>query len=158
ALHLDFKPGNVLLGPDGPRVCDFGVTRALEAVNAFPAGRVVEDPAYQAPEQLSGIGIGPATDVFAWAATLLFAATGAPPFGDDSPAEVMQRIVYDDPDLAELPDSLREVVSDALAKDPAERPTSAALLERLLAEDGSLAGRMPAEMVAEGRALATGVV
>ncbi|WP_067484997.1 serine/threonine-protein kinase [Actinomadura hibisca] len=156
ALHLDVKPGNVLLGRDGPRVADFGVARALEAVNAVPAGRTVTDPAYQAPEQLSGQGIGPAADVFAWAATLVFAATGAPPFGDDSPSEVMQRIVYDDPDLSALPESLREVVADALAKDPAQRPTAAGLLERLLAEDGPLAARLPASMVDEGRALSGG--
>ncbi|MGI5166470.1 protein kinase domain-containing protein [Spirillospora sp. CA-253888] len=156
ALHLDLKPGNVLLGRDGPRVADFGVARALEALNAGTAGRTVTDPAYQAPEQLSGQGIGPAADVFAWAATLLFAATGVPPFGDDSPSEVMQRIVYDDPDLSALPESLREAAADALAKDPARRPTSAGLLERLLAEDGPLAARLPASMVAEGRALSGG--
>ncbi|MFC9976785.1 serine/threonine protein kinase [Spirillospora sp. NPDC127200] len=156
ALHHDLKPGNVLLGRDGPRVSDFGIARALEAVNAAPAGRTVTDPGYQAPEQLSGQGVGPAADVFAWAATLLFAATGVPPFGDDAPSEVMQRIVYDDPDLSALPESLREAAADALAKDPAQRPTSAGLLALLLAEDGPLAARLPASMVAEGRALSGG--
>ncbi|MQY04842.1 serine/threonine protein kinase [Actinomadura macrotermitis] len=157
AVHHDFKPGNVLLGAVGPQVTDFAIVAALEAVNAA-AGHLAEDPGYRAPEQLSGAGIGPAADVFAWAGTMLFAATGAPPFGDDSTSEVMQRIVYDDPDLSALPESLREIVADALAKEPAERPTARVLLRRLLAEDGPLAARIPAPLVAEGRALATGPV
>ena len=158
AVHHDFKPGNVLLGRDGPRVTDFGVAHALEEVSAAPTGRVSDDPAYKAPEQLRGVDIGPGADVFAWGATVLFAATGEAPFGDDSPSEVMQRIVYDDPDLTPVPDSLREVVSDALAKDPGDRPTSAELLERLLAEDAPLAAQLPKSMVDEGRALATGTM
>ncbi|MBT2206640.1 serine/threonine-protein kinase [Actinomadura sp. NEAU-AAG7] len=155
ALHHDLKPGNILLGRAGPRMCDFGIAGALEAVNATPAGRVAEDPAYKAPEQLSGHGIGAPADVFAWAATILFAATGKAPFGDDSPSEVMQRIVYDDPDLSVVPESLREVMADALAKDPAQRPTAKILLERLLDDGAPLAGRMPSATVAEGRALAS---
>ncbi|MFC6933110.1 protein kinase [Actinomadura yumaensis] len=78
AVHHDFKPGNVLLGRDGPRVSDFGVARALDAVNAGTTGRPTDDPSYRAPEQLSGMGIGPGADVFAWAATMIFAATGEP--------------------------------------------------------------------------------
>ncbi|QXJ22730.1 protein kinase [Actinomadura graeca] len=156
ALHHDLKPGNILLGRSGPRMSDFGIARALEAVNATPAGRVTEDPSYKAPEQLSGQGIGPAADVFAWASTMLFAATGKPPFGEDSPSEVMQRIVYDDPDLSAIPDSLREVMADALAKAPAERPSARRILKRLLEEGSELVDRMPASMVDEGRALAAG--
>ncbi|WP_272496870.1 serine/threonine protein kinase [Actinomadura terrae] len=155
ALHHDLKPGNILLGRAGPRMCDFGIAGALEAVNATPAGRVAEDPAYKAPEQLSGHGIDAPADVFAWAATILFAATGKAPFGDDSPSEIMQRIVYDDPDLSAVPESLREVMADALAKDPTKRPTAKILLARLLDDSAPLAGRMPPAMVEEGRALAS---
>lgn len=81
AVHHDFKPGNVLLGRDGPRVCDFGIAKALDEVNAGSSGQVTADPAYKAPEQLSGMGIGPAADVFAWASAMIFAATGEPPSG-----------------------------------------------------------------------------
>ncbi|MFD0684195.1 serine/threonine protein kinase [Actinomadura fibrosa] len=156
ALHHDLKPGNILLGRRGPRMSDFGIAHALEAVSAAPAGHITEDPAYKAPEQLSGKGIGPAVDVFAWAATMLFAASGKPPFGDDSPSEVMQRIVYDEPDLSSVPDSLGELLAHAFSKDPADRPTAKELLERLLDEKSPLADRMPTSMVEEGRALASG--
>lgn len=158
AVHHGLKPGNILLGRNGPRMSDFGIARALEAVNAAPTGRITEDPAYKAPEQLSGSGIGPAADVFAWAATMLFAATGKAPFGDGSPSEVMQHIIYEEPDLSEAPPSLRDVMRDAFAKDPAARPTAKQVLERLLGESSALAGRLPASMVDEGRALATSAV
>lgn len=156
ALHHNLKPGNVLLGRDGPKMSDFGIARALEAVNVAFTGHITEDPSYKAPEQLSGMGIGPAADVFAWASTLLFAATGRPPFGEGTPHEVMQRIVYDEADLSGVPDSLRDVLTSALAKDPAERPTAPQVLERLLGADSPLPGRMPSSMVEEGRALAAG--
>ncbi|WP_433228790.1 serine/threonine protein kinase [Actinomadura formosensis] len=156
ALHHNLKPGNVLLGPNGPRMSDFGIVHALDAVNAAFTGHNTEDPSYKAPEQLSGMGLGPAADVFSWAATLLFAATGKPPFGDGSPSEVMQRIVYDEPDLSGAPDSLHEVMTAALAKDPAQRPTAAQILERLLGATSPLPGRLPPSMAEEGRALAAG--
>ena len=156
AVHHDLKPANVLLGRDGPRVTDVAVSPALDAVDAAPGGRVSDDPAFKAPEQLSGIDIGPAADVFAWGATLLYAATARPPFGDDGPSEVMQRIMYDDPGLDAIPEHLRDIVAAALAKDPSARPTAAGLLERLLDESGPAAGRLPEALVAEGRALAQG--
>lgn len=156
ALHHDLKPGNVLLGRDGPRLSDFGIARALEAVNVAFSGHITEDPSYKSPEQLSGRGIGPAADVFAWASTIVFAATGKPPFGTGSPSEMMHRIVYDEADLTAVPDSIRDVVADAFIKDPANRPTARDLLRRLLDENSALASRMPSTMVAEGRALAAG--
>jgi serine/threonine protein kinase len=156
AVHHNLKPGNVLLGRDGPRMTDFGIAHALEAVNVSFTGHITDDPSYKAPEQLSGMGIGSAADVFAWASTLLFAATGKPPFGEGSPHEVMQRIVYEQAALSDVPDSLREVLAGALAKSPAERPTAAQVLERLLGADSPLPSRMPPSMVEEGRALAAG--
>lgn len=156
AVHHNLKPGNVLLGRDGPRMTDFGIAHALEAVNVSFTGHITDDPSYKSPEQLSGMGIGSAADVFAWASTLLFAATGKPPFGEGSPQEVMQRIVYDQADLSTVPNSLREVLASALAKSSAERPTAAQILERLLGADNPLASRMPPSMVEEGRALAAG--
>ncbi|MFB4318199.1 serine/threonine protein kinase [Actinomadura sp. 21ATH] len=154
AVHHDLEPGDVLLGRNGPQVSDFGLTQALDAVNAAPTGRIGDDPSYKAPEQLSGVDIGPAADVFGWAAVLLFAANGRPPFGEGSPSEVMQRIMYDDPDITALPFYLRGIVADALSKEPAKRPTAAELLGRLLDGAGPLADRMPESLVAEGRALA----
>jgi Protein kinase domain len=122
-VHRDFTPHNVLLGPDGPRVIDFGIARALGAAGFADTGSV-GTPAYMAPEQVSGRRVGPSADMFAWGATILFAATGHPPFGNESVHAVMERIVHDEPDVSVLPEPLRSVVAACLAKDPARRPTA----------------------------------
>ncbi|WP_207943736.1 serine/threonine-protein kinase [Actinomadura sp. KC345] len=135
-VHRDFKPQNVLMGPDGPRVIDFGVARAFDAGSTLTS-QVVGTPAYMAPEQFHG-RVGPATDLFAWAGTLLFAATGRDPFAGGPLPAVMYRIINDTPDLGVLPAPLAEVAAACLAKDPKARPSSEDVLLWLLGEhDGN---------------------
>ncbi|MFE0152689.1 serine/threonine protein kinase [Nonomuraea sp. NPDC059007] len=129
-VHRDFKPGNVLLGRDGPRVIDFGIARAGTSLTVTSS--VVGTPAYMAPEQLAGAGVGPATDVFAWASVIVFAATGTPPFGDDTLPAIINRILHNEPQFGDLPEHLRAVVYACLAKDPAARPSMEEVLLRLL--------------------------
>ncbi|GAA2093791.1 bifunctional serine/threonine-protein kinase/ABC transporter substrate-binding protein [Actinomadura alba] len=131
-VHRDFKPPNVLMGPDGPRVIDFGVARALDTSAVTMTSQVVGTPAYMAPEQLAGGPVAAATDMFAWASTMVFAATGDAPFGSDTIPAVMHRIINLNPDLSVLPEPLRELVAACLNKDPARRPTAHAVLLRLL--------------------------
>ncbi|TDD84264.1 serine/threonine protein kinase, partial [Actinomadura darangshiensis] len=131
-VHRDFKPQNVLMGPDGPRVIDFGIARAFDT-GATMTSQVVGTPAYMAPEQFSG-RVGPSTDLFAWAATLLFAATGRDPFAGGPLPTVMYRILHETPDLAALPSPLADVAAACLHKDPKARPTSEDVLLWLLGE------------------------
>ncbi|UBU16744.1 protein kinase domain-containing protein [Nonomuraea gerenzanensis] len=131
-VHRDFKPSNVLLASDGPRVIDFGIAKALDLTSTL-TGAVIGTPAYMAPEQLTESGPGPKSDLFAWACTLLFAASGQAPFGQDSVPAVVNRILHHEPDTACVTDpALRALVTDCLAKDPARRPTSSEALMRLL--------------------------
>ncbi|YCK39347.1 serine/threonine-protein kinase [Actinomadura sp. ATCC 39365] len=130
-VHRDFKPSNVLLGPDGPRVVDFGIARAEGA--ATHTSGLVGTPAYLSPEQIAGSPASGASDVFAWAATMVYAATGVSPFGADTVPAVLHRVLHAEPDLSALPSRLRGPVAAALAKDPARRPTAAALLMTLVA-------------------------
>ncbi len=128
-VHRDFKPGNVLLGPDGAKVIDFGIARTADAtpVTTGPVGT----PAYMAPEQIEDEPVGPAADVFAWGATLVFAATGRPPFGTGPSAAVMRRVTSRPPDLGELDGPLRELAARCLDKNPAARPSARQLVRAL---------------------------
>lgn len=134
-VHRDLKPANVLIGPEGPRVIDFGIARVLDST-ATLTSHAVGTPAYMAPEQLSRGPIGPAVDVFAWSAMMVFAATGAPPFGNDTVAAVIRRVLRAEPELADVAEPLRGLLADCLAKDLESRPTIQQVLDRTLAAWG----------------------
>ncbi|MEU7742818.1 protein kinase [Nonomuraea sp. NPDC049158] len=130
-VHRDLKPGNVLLGRDGPRVIDFGISRALDS-SELTGEHLAGTPPYMAPEQFGGAGAGPPADLFAWAATVVCAASGKPPFGSGDLPSVLNRILSAEPDLGDLRGDLRDLVARCLAKDPAARPTAARALLTLL--------------------------
>jgi len=132
-VHCDLKPSNVLLAQDGPRVIDFGISRAAEAASVTGTGLVVGSPGFMSPEQAMGGVIGPPSDVFSLGAVLAFAATGRGPFGEGSRPELAYRLVYSDPNLDQLPAELRSLVRHCLAKEPAERPTADELLAEVAA-------------------------
>ena len=133
-VHRDLKPSNVLLAEDGPRVIDFGISEAAEASAAAGANVMIGSPGYMSPEQVLGVDIGPASDVFSLGAVLTFAATGRGPFGAGSNAALMYRLVNSPADLSSVPDELRSLVGGCLAKHPGDRPTA----HELLAEVGAL--------------------
>ena len=133
-VHRDLKPSNVLLAEDGPRVIDFGISEAAEASAAAGANVMIGSPGYMSPEQVLGVDIGPASDVFSLGAVLTFAATGRGPFGAGSNAALMYRLVNSPADLSSVPDELRSLVGGCLAKHPGDRPTA----RELLAEVGAL--------------------
>jgi predicted Ser/Thr protein kinase len=146
-IHRDLKPQNVLFSLGTPKVIDFGIARALEATSRHTrTDQMVGTVAYMAPERFdtdSDRAAGPPADVFAWGVVVAYAATGRTPFRADVPAAVAARILTQPPDLTGLDGPLRDLVGQALAKDPADRPTAHELLDRLLAAEtgGALAQR-----------------
>jgi eukaryotic-like serine/threonine-protein kinase len=140
-VHRDFKPANVLLGPDGPRVVDFGIARLTDA--ATITSGIIGTPAFMSPEQLSGQRPTSAVDIFAWAVTIVFAATGSPAFRADTIPAVMHRILFEEPEVSGVPLALRAVVSECLSKDPELRPSARDLMLRLVDPAAAPAGVTP---------------
>ncbi|MEU0302447.1 protein kinase [Streptomyces sp. NPDC006175] len=135
-IHRDLKPSNVLMTIDGPRVIDFGIARALETVadgGLTRTGAMIGSPGFMSPEQVRGERVTPACDVFCLGSVLAYAATGRLPFGvaDSGAHALMYRIAQEDPDLTGVPVDLVELIRDCLAKDPAARPSTDGVLERL---------------------------
>ncbi|MEU3600537.1 serine/threonine-protein kinase [Streptomyces sp. NPDC006798] len=153
-VHRDLKPSNILITIDGPRVIDFGIARALEAsadAGITRTGAVVGSPGYMAPEQVRGLRLTPAADVFCLGTILMFAATGRLPFGpaDSAGHAVMFRIAEEEPDLAGLPGGLLELVRDCLRKDPEGRPAPAEIVARTTAIGADPEPWLPGALVAE---------
>ncbi|MBT2468532.1 protein kinase [Streptomyces sp. ISL-66] len=132
-VHRDLKPSNVMLTLRGLTLIDFGIARAAEQSQLTRTGMVVGTPAYMAPEQASGRRqVSGATDVFALGSVLAYAASGRPPFGEESGHGVLYRVVHEEPELdplRELDPELAELVAACLDKDPEGRPTAAELQE-----------------------------
>ncbi|MES9540498.1 MULTISPECIES: serine/threonine-protein kinase [unclassified Actinomadura] len=139
-VHRDFKPNNVMLAADGPRVVDFGIARTVNSQESAvtATGMVVGTPGYLAPEQLTGAPLTPAVDIFAWGATMVFAATGQSPFEAETLPVIINRILNEEPDLSALPPGpVRDLVGRCLSKDAGLRPPAAQLLLNLLGHVGA---------------------
>ncbi|MDH6110393.1 serine/threonine protein kinase/outer membrane protein assembly factor BamB [Kitasatospora sp. MAP12-15] len=151
-VHRDLKPSNVLLAADGPRVIDFGIARALDGDRLTSTGVVVGSPGFMCPEQAAGAPMGPSGDVFSLGSVLVYAATGAGPFSQDtesagSAAALLYRVIHDEPALDALPAELRPAVTACLAKNPADRPTPAELVDLLSGGRTQLrSGWLPSEL------------
>ncbi|MFF7753756.1 protein kinase [Streptomyces sp. NPDC007971] len=144
-VHRDLKPANVMLAEDGPRVIDFGVSRAADLAPAdalTQTGRVMGTPPFMSPEQFTSPNeVGPATDIFSLGAVLVYAATRRGPFDSANPWETATKVVEGAPELDGLPDDLLPFVRLCLEKHPKSRPSPDELLTLL--REGRLPGPRP---------------
>jgi serine/threonine protein kinase len=142
-VHRDFKPGNVLLGPDGPVVIDFGLA-AVPGMTTVLSGEVaIGTPAFMAPEQLAGTRVTAAADMWSWAVTMVFAGTGELPFKGDSLTATAYAIIHAEPQVGGLPEPLGSLVYRCLNKDAVGRPSARDVLAELVAAGARLVGPMP---------------
>jgi serine/threonine protein kinase len=144
-VHLDVKPGNVVVGVP-PRLLDLSIARTVESAAALR--HAIGTDAYMAPEQCDPAArpgaVGPPADVWGLGATLYHAATGAVPFprprearrSEDRAARFPQLVREADPPSG-LPPLFAELLLATLAPDPSRRPAArevADALEPLVAE------------------------
>ncbi|MFD8292821.1 MFS transporter [Streptomyces lavendulae] len=135
-IHRDLKPSNVLVTVDGPRVIDFGIARAMDSLGGDSlhtrTGMLIGSPGFMSPEQVRGIALTPASDVFCLGAVLVYAATGRFLFGArDTGLNVhLFRVAEEEADLTGVPQSLAGLVGACLHKDPARRPSPAEVAAR----------------------------
>ncbi|MGW6547355.1 protein kinase domain-containing protein, partial [Streptomyces massasporeus] len=145
-VHRDLKPANVMLAEDGPRVIDFGISRAAEFAASdvlTQTGRVMGTPPFMSPEQFaSPQDVGPAADMFSLGSVLTYAATCRGPFDSPSPYETALRVVEGEPDLTGVPDELLPFVRLCLEKHHKSRPAADELFTLL--RDGGTPGPRPA--------------
>ena len=131
-LHRDVKPSNVLVAPTGPQVIDFGVARVAERVQLTATRGSAGTPSYMAPEQARDATlVSSASDVFSLGATLVFAATGHPPYQGETAMDILVRLATEPPDLTGVPDELAALLTACLDRTPRNRPTEAAILAEL---------------------------
>ena len=143
-VHRDFKPANVLLGPDGPVLIDFGLAAVPGMTTMGPSGQVaIGTPAFMAPEQLAAERVTAAADMWSWAVTMAFAGTGELPFRGESLTATAFAILQSEPKVARLPEPLDSLVHRCLDKDPAVRPSARGVLGELVAAGAQLIGPMP---------------
>ncbi|WP_189273742.1 MDR family MFS transporter [Streptomyces atratus] len=141
-IHRDLKPSNVLVTVDGPRVIDFGIARAMDSLAGDSlhtrTGMLIGSPGFMSPEQVRGLELTPASDVFCLGAVLVYAATGRLLFGATETGlnAHLFRIAEEEADLTGVPDSLVGLVRACLHKDPAQRPTPADVAARTATDQG----------------------
>jgi predicted Ser/Thr protein kinase len=143
-VHRDVKPGNVLLGPGGPVLIDFGLAAVPGMTTMGPSGQAaVGTPAFMAPEQLAAERVTAAADMWSWAVTMAFAGTGELPFKAESLTATALAILHSEPTVGRLPDPLDSLVHRCLSKDPAARPSARGALSELVAAGARLIGPVP---------------
>lgn len=131
-VHRDLKPSNVMLSHFGPKVIDFGIARSLDSTTVVTQNMTrLGTPAYMSPEQVENGNTSVNSDIFSWGGVVIFAATGTEPFGQGHPLSIMFQIIEREPNLDGLPSRLRDIVRDAMTKNPEARPSAQALLSLL---------------------------
>ncbi len=132
-VHRDIKPGNLLITPDGRvKITDFGIARIADQVPLTATGQVMGTVQYLSPEQASGHPASPSTDIYSLGIVAYEALAGKRPFtGESQVAIAMAQINETPPELPiTVAEPVRNLVYACIAKNPADRPASAAHLAR----------------------------
>jgi serine/threonine-protein kinase len=130
-VHRDIKPANILVTPGGDvKLTDFGIAWSASSSPLTRAGQVLGTPHYIAPEQVEGAKATPASDVYALGVVAYECLAGRRPFEGVTPVQTAVLRVRETPDPlpATVPDDVRRLVEQAMARDPAHRLADGAAL------------------------------
>lgn len=121
-IHRDLKPSNIIIGADGVKVVDFGISALKDSVALTGTGGFTGSAAWLSPEQVSGGTVTAASDIFNLGLVMTFASCGEHPFGTGRADAIMYRIAHDEPNLLAVPEGLRAIVGSCLSKTGSLRP------------------------------------
>jgi serine/threonine protein kinase len=138
--HLDLKPSNILIGPDGVKIVDFGISSFGGLSSIGDDSEVAGTFSWLSPEQTTGQTPDFRSDVFNFGMVVTFAATGQHPFGEGRADAIMYRIVHSAPEIDALPGLIRKIVQGCLEKSP-EKRTSLTELQGMLRSQNSNDGQ-----------------
>ena len=140
-VHRDVKPANILLDRAGRVILtDFGVAKILSGTKVTVTGTVLGTPAYMSPEQGMGEHGDSRSDIYSLGVVLYELATGRLPFDADTPLAVLLKHAHDPLPIPRqvnpsLPEEVERIILKALAKEPADRYTTA---QEMLADIAAL--------------------
>ncbi len=142
-VHRDVKPSNVLVDETNVYLADFGISRLLNAKHNTASGLAVGTAAYMAPEQVRGLRVGPAADVYSLGLVLLECLTGRVEYPGSTVEAAIARLSRRPRISAGLPAPLRHVLCAMTETDPERRPTAARCANALAKARMLLAGTAP---------------
>ncbi len=140
-IHRDLKPQNVILTPSGiPKLLDFGIAlvKVEESPDLTQEGHFVGSPKYVSPEQIQGLPLGPASDIYSFGLLSYFILTGRDAFAGEKSTLILIKQLKELPPapstFARMPPILDKLIMRCLNKEPEKRPAALSEVSGILKE------------------------